>query len=110
MSRLASGERGVASGVVGSCRDKWRRGQSSVARSRVVTVQLSTFYAPPSQSTVAVVHRDSKNHHLLIQVWKEYVAKHFPQPSAAAVDADSDMFDVITEPQAPPPPSDAEHS
>ena len=32
VSRLASGERGVASGVVGSCRDKWRRGQSSVAR------------------------------------------------------------------------------
>jgi len=68
---------------------------------------------PPSDWTtlrnfLADDHSDSKNHHLLIQAWKEYVAKHFPQPSAAAVDADSDMFDVITEPapQAPPPPSD----
>ena len=45
-------------------------------------------------------HRDSKNHQLLIQAWKEYVAKHFPQPSAdsAAVVADSDLFDFITEP------------
>ncbi len=54
-------------------------------------------------------HRDSKNHHLFIEAWEEYVAKHFPQPAAAAgsIDTDSMMFNVITEPapQAAPPPS-----
>ena len=45
VSCRALGGRGVASCVVGSCRhgDKWRRAQSSVVRSRAVTVQLQLF-------------------------------------------------------------------
>jgi hypothetical protein len=53
-------------------------------------------------------HRDSKNHSLLIQVWKDYVANHFEQPAAGSIGiggANSMMFYVIIEAPSPPPPT-----
>ena len=60
------------------------------------------------RDTLAADHRDPKNHAVLIQAWKDYVAKNFEQPdnSSGGV-GKSSLFDRMyaPPPAAPPPPT-----
>ena len=58
------------------------------------------------RETLARDHRDPDNHAVLIQAWKDYVAKHFEQPADSSGDVGgSSLFDVMDDapPNSPPP-------
>jgi hypothetical protein len=62
------------------------------------------------RDTLAADHRDPKNHAVLIQAWKDYVAKNFEQLDNSGSPGEvgnSSIFDRMDAPPpaAPPPPN-----
>jgi hypothetical protein len=61
------------------------------------------------RDTLAADHRDPNNHAVLIQAWKDYVAKNYDQPanSSGGVGKSSLFVRMDDPPPAAPPPPDS---
>ena len=59
------------------------------------------------RDTLAADHRDPNNHAVLIQAWKDYVAKNFDQPanSSGGVGKSSLFVRMDVDPPPAPPPA-----
>ena len=61
------------------------------------------------RDTLAADHRDPNNHAVLIQAWKDYVAKNFEQPqrpdNRSGGVGDSSLFVRMDNPPPAPPPA-----
>ena len=50
-------------------------------------------------------HRDPNNHAVLIQAWKDYVAKNYDQPANSSEGVESSLFVRMDDPPPAPPPA-----